>query len=170
MNPQNRTVRLTALPLAIAMAMAMFLTVAPCVSAVARAQTLQEAGKAAATKTTEQEKDEDKNENEDEGEDERANRPRGGLGWTGIGLMSAGGMLLLGSFTFNDSKGCGFFNELSCGSVGRVYGGVGGTMAFTGLTLLVMDENRRYPKVPRAAARQTSIALGPRAIQVRMVF
>src|SRR5262245_48375880 len=61
-----------------------------------------------------------------------------GLKWTGVGLLSAGGALVMGAFTFNDSKGCGFFNELSCDDVGRVYGSVGAGLIVSGLTLLVI--------------------------------
>jgi hypothetical protein len=165
MNPLRRTVSLTAIPTA----MAFFLTVAPFASAAAQAQSLRDAGKAAAeaqaaganAKAADEDRDED--EEEDDGVP-----PRSGFGWTGIGLASAGGLLIAGAFTFNDSKGCGFFNEQSCSSVRRVYGVTGGTLVVTGLTMLVMDEVRRHPKT--RPTRQTAIAIGPRAIQVRMLF
>jgi hypothetical protein len=144
MNPVRRTV----CPTALLVALPLFLMLAPCASAVANAQTASEASKA---------------DTDEEADDEGNVPPRGGLGWTGISLMSAGGMLLAGSFTFNDSKGCGFFNELACRDVGRVYGTTGVAMVATGLTFLIMDEVRRHP-----TKRQTAIAIGPRAIQVSM--
>jgi hypothetical protein len=171
MNPLRRTVSLTAIPTA----MAFFLTVAPFASAAAQAQSLREAAKAAAeaqaaranAKAGDQDRDEDEEE-DDEDEENNAVRPRSGFGWTGIGLASAGGLFIAGAFTFNDSKGCGFFNEQSCSSVRRSYGVTGGTLLVTGLTMLVMDEVRRHPKT--RPTRQTALAIGPRAIQVRMLF
>jgi hypothetical protein len=159
MNSLRRTITPAALPI-LPIALAAFLMLTPVASASASAQTPSGAA-----------------EHDDENEDESGVPARGGLGWTGIGLMSAGGLLLAGSFTFNDSKGCGFFNELACRDVGRVYGTTGGVMVGTGLVFLLIDEVRRhpepYPRVSRTArrpARQTVIAIGPRAIQVRMLF
>ena len=145
MNPLRPTVSSAALPI-LPIALAVFLIVAPFLSPAAQAQAPKQ----------EQQNEEDED------------RGRGGLGWTGIGLISAGGLLLAGSFTFNDSKGCGFFNELACRDVGRVYGIGGGTMVATGVAFLVIDGARQA----RAArpGRQTAIAIGPRAIQVRVMF
>lgn len=156
MNPFGRTAGSTAL----LVALPVFLLLAPCVSARANAQTPNNAGNS----------DSAGNDDADDEDDADASNvaPRGGLGWTGIGLMSAGGMLLAASFTFNDSKGCGFVNELACRDVGRVYGTTGGLMMLTGLTFLIKDELRRHPKA--SPTRQTAIAIGPRAIQVRMSF
>lgn len=137
-------------PAALLVALTLFLMLAPCVSAVAHAQTPREAA------------------DEADNDDENGAPPRSGLGWTGIGLVSAGGLLLAGSFTFNDSKGCGFFNELACRDVGRVYGTTGGIMVATGLTFLIRDDVRRHPKP--SPKRQTAISIGPRAIQVRVLF
>lgn len=146
MNPSRWTVSPAARQI-LPIVLALLLMLAPCASARASAQ----------TPTTDA----------DAG-NESGVPPRGGLGWTGIALASAGGLLLAGSFTFNDSKGCGFFNELACSDVGRVYGVNGGIMVATGLTFLIIDEVRRHPKAP--PKRQTSIAIGPRAIQVRVSF
>lgn len=145
MSSLRLSVRSAALPI-LPIALALILLVAPCLSPAVHAQTPKE---------------EQQNE-EDEG------RGRGGLGWTGIGLISAGGLLLVGSFTFNDSKGCGFFNELACRDVGRAYGISGGTMMATGVAFLVID-GRRQARAARPG-RQTAIAIGPRAIQVRVLF
>jgi hypothetical protein len=170
MNSVRRTVRLTAIPAA----MALFLIATPFESAARAQTTLREAGKAAVAA-------------DDADEVDSQTPARSGLGWTGISLISAGGLLVAGSFTFNDSKSCGFFNELACRDVGRAYGISGVTMIATGLTFLVMDEVRRHPepysgkaaesasadtKQRRAGrpARQTAIAIGPRAIQIRMLF
>lgn len=137
-------------------AFVLFLLLTPYGSAQAGAQTVADEASKPATAAG---KDADE-------DDESDVAPRGALGWTGISLMSAGGALLMGSFTFNDSKGCGFFNELACRNVGRVYGTTGGVMVVTGLTFLIMDDYRRHPKgYPK---RQTALAIGPRAIQVSM--
>lgn len=159
MNPWRRTVGSTALPAAVTL----FLMLAPCASARASAQTASEADRRDGNAGN-------AGNDGNHGNDESSVAPRGGLGWTGIGLMSAGGFLLLGSFTFNDSKGCGFFNELACRDVGRVYGTTGGVMVITGLAFLIKDDYRRHPKGYPKPTRQTGIAIGPRAIQVRMSF
>jgi hypothetical protein len=164
MNPLTRSVsaavdRVGRL-LPIALAMTMFLILAPGVCVSAGAQTPSRA-KDGASAAVDDAADDD---------DESGVPTRGGLGWTGIGLASAGGLLVAGSFTFNDSKSCGFFNELACRDVGRVYGTTGGIMVATGLTFLIIDEVRRHPGPDRKPSRQTAIAIGPRAIQVRMSF
>jgi hypothetical protein len=153
MNPLRRIVNPAALPI-LPIALAMLLTVTPWMSAAARAQSLREAGKAAAEAQTKscaaqaqeslKECEEEEAEKNDDGLPDRT-----GLGWTGIGLASAG-------------------NRGHCQNLERAYGISGGTLLATGLTFLVIDETRRYRK--RSPARQTVVDIGPRSIQVRMLF
>ena len=168
----------------------MLLTIAPCLSPAAQAQTLREAGIAEAAAASQAQmlpqiqpqaptkscvakaqdwlKECEADEAENEAENRDGRRDRSGLGWTGIGLASAGGAHLAMALTVSRWRSCGPNYVRHCRNLERVYGTSGGTLLATGLTFLIIDEVRRHPKP--SAKRQTAIAIGPRAIQVRMLF
>jgi hypothetical protein len=165
MNPTRRTVSPTVLPTALAL----LLTVAPFASAAARAQTLprEQQEKSCRAQALELLKECEVEEQEEKAEASGASRS--GLGWTGIGLLSAGGALLVSAATVNRWRACGPpYDSRECDRIERRQGISGGTLLATGLTFLVIDETRRGRE--RGRARQTAIAIGPRAIQVRMLF
>jgi len=163
----------------------LFLTVTPVISASAHAQptSLREAGEAAAAaaagtaggtvaqskacvaKAQEWLKECEAEERE---EDDDGVPDRSGLGWTGIGLASAGVVHIALGVDASRWRNCGPGNARHCRNVERVYLTTGGTMLATGLTFLISDEVRRYRHRP--PKRQTAIAIGPRAIEVRMTF
>jgi hypothetical protein len=172
MNPLRRTVRPAALPI-LPITLAILLTVTPWLSAGGRAQSLLEAGKAAAEAQTKscvaqaqeslKECEEEEAEKKDDGLPDRT-----GLGWTGIGLAGAGVAHIVIGGTVARWRNCGPGNVRHCDNLERVYSISGGTLLATGLTFLVIDETRRYRK--RSPARQTVVDIGPRSIQVRMLF
>lgn len=186
MNPSRRTVP-QMFPLAatvpVTVALTMFLTVAPLMTATATAQSqpvsLREAGEAAATAGTQSQSQstscvakaqewlkeceaEEREENEDGVPD------RTGLGWTGIGLASAGVVHTALGIDVSRWRHCGPGDAGQCRNLERVYLITGGTLLATGLTFLITDEVRRHRH--RSPKRQTAIAIGPRAIEVRMSF
>jgi hypothetical protein len=149
----------------------MFLTAAPFASPAAHAQTLREAGKAAAQEKSCQAKAQDwLKECEAEEMEEAAGADRSGLGWTGIGLASAGAGVLAQGLTVNRWRSCGPGSRNHCRNLERAYSIAGGTLLATGVTFFVIDEMRRSRERARLPSRQMAIALGPRAIQVRMEF
>ena len=163
----RRTVSLTTLPAVLAM----FLTAAPFASPAAQAQTLREAGKAAAqAKSCEAKAQEWVKECEAEEEEEAWGLDRSGLGWTGIGLASAGGGMLVTALTVKRWRHCGPNDRNTCRSAERVYGISGGTLLTTGLSFIVIDEIRRARERDRLPKRQMAIAIGPSAVQVRLSF
>jgi hypothetical protein len=189
-NPSRRNVnppalrllppRLRLLP-ALPIALSVLLTAAPFASSAARAQTLREAGEAAAEAQTKScvakalewlKECEEEEEEEQEQKPERDRTPdRSGLGWTGIGLISAGGALVVSAATVDRWRSCGPTNRRTCQNIERRQGISGGVLLATGLTFLIVDEIRRHPEpYPRRQTRQTAITLSPRAIQVRMLF
>jgi hypothetical protein len=95
---------------------------------------------------------------------------RTGLGWTGLGLASAGTAQLVIGYTVSRWRSCGPASVHHCRNLERAYRISGGTLLATGLTFFVVDETRRYRKRLPAPARQTVINIGPRAVQVRMLF
>jgi hypothetical protein len=174
MNPPMKTDRWTVSLPAIPTALALLLMVAPFTSPAAHAQSLREAGKTAVqaksgeTKVEESKKAyEAKEEEEEDGE----LPDRSALGWTGIGLASAGGaQLAMAALSVNRWRSCGPGTQPTCRSQERVYGISGGTLLATGLTFIVIDEARRHRERERLPQRRMAIALAPRAIQVRMLF
>jgi hypothetical protein len=207
MIPSRRSASPAALPLQIlpiGLGLAVLMTVAPFPSAAAHAQTVRDAGKAAAQEQScraqalERLKEceaEEESEKEEEKDEKAGGTPdRSGLGWTGIGLMSAGGALGISAATVDRWRSCGPAVRHRCQSIERRQGISAGIMLATGLTFLLVDEIRRHPEpypatartaaeaeAARAAAdlrqaraarpiRQTSIAIGPRALHVRMLF
>jgi hypothetical protein len=186
MNPARQTVShaerpiLPVLPsLPIALAIATFLTAAPFAADAANAQSLslRKAGQAAVVAAAAQEKScvakaqewmkeceaEERDDEDDDGVPDRT-----GLGWTGIGLASAGAVHTAIGLTVSRWRNCGPGNRNHCENLERAYRITGGTMLGTGLTFLLIDETRRY-RNPRPS-RQTVVDVGPRAIQVRMLF
>ena len=167
------TTKLTAIPTGLTVFVAMFLTVAPSVTPVVHAQTLREGGKAAAPSPSCRAKADawmQECAEEEEQEEEDARTARGGLGWTGIGLASAGASVLVKGLTVSRWRSCGPNFRGHCQNLERVYRTGGGVMLATGLTFLVLDETRRTREKERLrlASRQMAIAVGPRAVQVRM--
>jgi hypothetical protein len=164
------TVSPAALP-TLPIALAMLLTVTPLTSAAARAQSLREAGKAAAATQTScaaKAQEWQKECEAEEAEDDDGVPDRTGLGWTGIGLASAGAVQTAIGFSVSRWRNCGPGNRHHCRNLERAYRTIGGTLLGTGLTFLVIDETRRHRQ--RSPARQTVIDIGPRAVQVRMLF
>jgi hypothetical protein len=149
------------------------LTVAPSASSAADAQTLREAGKSCVAQAQEWLKE---CEAEKEEEENRERTPgRSGLGWTGIGLISAGGALVVSAATVDRWRSCGPLYRRTCQNIERRHGISGGLMLATGLTFLIVDEVRRHPERfpperPARPSRQTAISVGPRAVQIRMLF
>jgi hypothetical protein len=178
MNPLRPTVSpaaLPVLPIALSLFLTVLLTVAPFASCAASAQTLREAGKAAAmaeaqSKSCVAKADEWLKECQEEEADEKDDGvpDRTGLGWTGIALASAGAVQTGIGLTVARWRNCGPGNVRHCDNLERVYRISGGTLLATGLTFLLIDETRRYRS--RSPARQTVVDIGPRAIQVRMLF
>jgi hypothetical protein len=160
--------------------LAVCLTVTPIASSAAGAQTLREAGQAAAasqaqTKSCVAQAQEWQTECEaEEAAENDGVRERSGLGWTGIGLISAGGALVVSAATVDRWRSCGPMYQRTCQNIERRQGISGGVMLATGLTFLIIDEVRRHPeRFPAGAtrpARQTAISIGPRAVHVSMLF
>jgi hypothetical protein len=175
MNPPMKTDRRIVTLTAIPTALAVFLTVAPFTSPAAHAQSLREAGKTAVqAKSGEIKAEESKKayEAKEAEEEEDGELPdRSALGWTGIGLVSAGGaQLAMAALSVNRWRSCGPGTHPTCRSQERVYGISGGTLLATGLTFIVIDEARRHRERERLPQRRMAIALAPHAIQVRMLF
>jgi hypothetical protein len=175
LRPTASPAALPVLPIALSLFLTVFLIVAPFASCAASAQTLREAGKAAAqaqaqSKSCVAKADEWLKECEEEEADEKDDGvpDRTGLGWTGIALASAGAVQTGIGLNVSRWRNCGPANVHHCKNLERVYRISGGTLLATGLTFLVLDETRRYRN--RSPARQTVIDIGPRAIQVRMLF
>jgi hypothetical protein len=162
------------------MILTLLLTVAPVASSAASAQTLREAGKAAAVAQAQSQSKscvakadewlkECVEEEAAEAEKKDGGLPdRTGLGWTGIGLASAGAVETGIGLSVSRWRHCGPRNVHHCRNLERVHRITGGTLLATGLTFLVIDETRRYRS--RSPARKTVVDIGPRAIQVRMLF
>lgn len=170
MKTERRTVSLTAIPTALAL----FLMVAPFTSPAALAQSLREAGKTAVQATSREAKAEESKkayEAEEEEEEDDGLPARSVLGWTGIGLVSAGGaQLAMTALSVNRWTSCGPGTQHTCKNQERVYGISGGTLLATGLAFIVIDEARRHRERERLPQRRMAIALGPRAVQMRMLF
>jgi hypothetical protein len=189
MNPARQTVSHAELPilpvlpsLPIAVALVTFLTAMPFAAAAANAQSLslREAGQAAVAVAAEagaqskscvakaQDWLKECEEEERDDEDDDGVPDRTGLGWTGIGLASAGAVQTAIGLTVSRWRNCGPANRNHCENLERAYRITGGTLLGTGLTFLLIDETRRHRK-PRPS-RQTVVDIGPRAIQVRVLF
>lgn len=151
--------------------LAMLLTLAPSAAPVVHAQTLREAGKAATQSPSCRAKvDEWLKECAEEEEEDARTPSRSGLGWTGIGLASAGTGVLVQGLTVSRWRSCGPNYRNHCRNLERVYRTGGGTMLATGLTFLVIDEMRRTREKERLGlpSRQMAVAVGPRTVHVQM--
>jgi hypothetical protein len=186
MNSLRRTVRqatLRLLPIALTGFLTAFLTIlltiAPPASSAAGAQTLLEAGRTAAaaaaqspaqpTACVAQAQELLKEcEEEERKEAENGLPDRTGLGWTGIGLASAGVVQTGIGLNVSRWRSCGPGSVRHCRNLERVYRLTGGMLLATGVTYFVIDEVRRHRK--RVPARQTVVDIGPTAIQVRVLF
>lgn len=166
MNPVTLILTLTLFP-PVATSAAAPKTLLEATAAEARLQTQKKSCTARAQewlKECEAEEAEEREENSDGLPD------RTGLGWTGLGLASAGTAQLVIGYTVARWRSCGPASVNHCHNLERAYRISGGTLLATGLTFFVVDETRRYRKRAAAPARQTVINIGPRAIQVRMLF
>jgi hypothetical protein len=158
--------------------LAILLTIAPSTSTAAGAQTLLEAGRTAAaaaqpqpqpTACVAQAQEVLKECEEEERKQSEDGLPdRTGLGWTGIGLASAGAVQTGIGLNVSRWRSCGPSSVHHCRNLERAYRITGGTLLATGVTFFVIDEVRRHRN--RTPARQTVVDIGPRAIQVRMLF
>jgi hypothetical protein len=154
MNLPTKTVRRTVSLTAIPTVLAMLLTVAP--PAAAQSRTCQAKVQEWIEECEAQ-----------EAEDKAAGRS--GLGWTGIGLASAGAGVLAQGLTVSRWRNCGPGNQHHCRNIEGAYRIGGGTMLATGLVFLVIDETRRTNARERLAPRrQMALAVGPRAVHVQM--
>jgi hypothetical protein len=89
------------------------------------------------------------------------------LKWTGVGLLIGSALFMAGSFTFNDSKGCGFLSEWSCDDVGPAYRYTSGALLVGGVTVLLVDEARRQRG---KTGKRIALDVSPRAVRVNVSF
>lgn len=160
----------TAIPIAVTLFLAILLTLAPSAAPVVHAQTPREAGKGATQSPACRAKVDEWLKECAEEEEEDARAGRSGLGWTGIGLASAGAGVLVQGLTVSRWRSCGPNYRNHCENLERVYRRAGGTMLATGLAFIVIDETRRTREKERLrlASRQVAVAVGPRAVHLRM--
>lgn len=130
--------------------------------------TLREAGKAAALAMTpaaqpqtqsctsraqEWVKECEAEEAEERAKDRNGLPDRTGLGWTGLGLASAGAMHLFIGSDISRWRHCGPTNANQCRDRERFYRGTGWALLGTGVTFFAIDEVRRHRQ---RAARATT--------------
>lgn len=78
---------------------------------------------------------------------------RTGLGWTGLGLASAGAVHLFIGSDVSRWRHCGPTNANHCRNLERFYRGTGWTLLTTGVTFFAIDEVRRHrQRAARAAS------------------